>query len=78
MRVGIGILGGGTVGGTLARKLVEDTAVIAAKSGLVLVTGWAHEAAGLLMFVVSMGLLLAWRKLLRWVESSLRAPSPAS
>lgn len=34
MRVGIGILGGGTVGGTLARKLIEDTAVIAAKSGI--------------------------------------------
>lgn len=34
MRVGIGILGGGTVGGTLARKLIEDTSVIAAKSGI--------------------------------------------
>jgi len=34
MRVGIGILGGGTVGGTLARKLIADHAVIAAKSGV--------------------------------------------
>jgi hypothetical protein len=33
---------------------------------------------GLAMFVVSMGLLLAWRKLLRWLESSLRGPSPVS
>lgn len=34
MRVGVGILGGGTVGGTLARKLLEDHEVIAAKSGI--------------------------------------------
>ena len=34
MRVGIGILGGGTVGGTLARKLIQDQKVIAAKSGI--------------------------------------------
>ena len=34
MRVGIGILGGGTVGGTLARKLIEDQKIIAAKSGI--------------------------------------------
>jgi homoserine dehydrogenase len=34
MRVGIGILGGGNVGGTLARKLIEDQKVIAAKSGI--------------------------------------------
>ncbi len=34
MRVGIGILGGGTVGGTLARKLIHDQKVIAAKSGI--------------------------------------------
>lgn len=34
MRVGVGILGGGTVGGTLARKLIEDHKVIAAKSGI--------------------------------------------
>ena len=34
MRVGVGILGGGTVGGTLARKLIEDQRVIAAKSGI--------------------------------------------
>ena len=34
MRVGIGILGGGTVGGTLARKLIDDQQVIAAKSGI--------------------------------------------
>ncbi len=34
MRVGIGILGGGTVGGALARKLLEDREVIAAKSGI--------------------------------------------
>lgn len=57
---------------------VALTAVLAATAGVVLVSGWAHEAAGLLMFVVSMGLLLAWRRLLRWVESSLRASSPAS
>jgi len=57
---------------------VSLTAVAAATVGVVLVKGWAHEAAGLLMFVVSMGLLLSWRRLLRWVESSLRASSPAS
>jgi exosortase len=57
---------------------VALTAVLAAATGVVLVGGWAHEAAGLIMFLVSMGLLLGWRKLLRWVESSLRAPSPAS
>ena len=34
MRVGIGILGGGTVGGVLARKLLEDRAAIAAKAGI--------------------------------------------
>jgi homoserine dehydrogenase len=34
MRVGVGILGGGTVGGTLARKLLDDHEVIAAKSGI--------------------------------------------
>ena len=34
MRVGIGILGGGTVGGTLARKLIDDHKVISAKSGI--------------------------------------------
>ena len=34
MRVGIGIVGGGTVGGTLARKLIEDRDVIATKSGI--------------------------------------------
>ena len=34
MRVGIGILGGGTVGGTLARKLIDDHKVIASKSGI--------------------------------------------
>ena len=34
MPVGVGILGGGTVGGTLARKLIEDHAIIAAKSGI--------------------------------------------
>lgn len=34
MSVGIGILGGGTVGGTLARKLLEDRDVILAKSGI--------------------------------------------
>ncbi len=32
--VGVGILGGGTVGGALVRRLVEDSAVIFAKSGL--------------------------------------------
>src|SRR5665811_147435 len=34
MRVGVGILGGGTVGGTLARKLLADADVISAKSGI--------------------------------------------
>ncbi|HSJ27391.1 MAG TPA: homoserine dehydrogenase [Acidimicrobiia bacterium] len=34
MRVGIGILGGGTVGGTLARKLTRDHKAITAKSGI--------------------------------------------
>jgi len=32
--VGIGILGGGTVGGTLARKILDDSGAIAAKSGI--------------------------------------------
>lgn len=34
MRVGVGILGGGTVGGTLARKLLAERETIAAKSGV--------------------------------------------
>ncbi len=34
MRVGVGILGGGTVGGTLARKLLDDGAAIHAKAGV--------------------------------------------
>lgn len=34
MSIGVGILGGGTVGGTLARKLIEDREVIAGKSGI--------------------------------------------
>jgi len=34
MRVGIGILGGGTVGGALARKLLEDSKIITEKSGI--------------------------------------------
>lgn len=34
MRVGVGILGGGTVGGTLARKLLTERDIIAAKSGV--------------------------------------------
>jgi homoserine dehydrogenase len=34
MRVGIGILGGGVVGGSLARKLLADRQAIAAKTGL--------------------------------------------
>lgn len=34
MRVGVGILGGGTVGGTLARKLLGDADIISAKSGI--------------------------------------------
>ena len=34
--VGVGILGGGTVGGSLARRLIEESDVIAAKSGLAL------------------------------------------
>lgn len=37
MAIGVGIIGGGTVGGTLARKLIEDRQVIAAKSGVDLV-----------------------------------------
>lgn len=34
MSIGVGIIGGGTVGGTLARKLIEDRQVIASKSGV--------------------------------------------
>ena len=34
MRIGVGILGGGTVGGTLARKLLSERETIAAKSGV--------------------------------------------
>ncbi len=34
MRVGVGILGGGNVGGTLARRLVTEGHVISAKAGL--------------------------------------------
>lgn len=34
MRVGVGILGGGVVGGSLAKKLLSDRAIIAAKTGL--------------------------------------------
>lgn len=37
MRVGIGILGGGVVGGSLARRLLNDRAAIAEKTGLDLV-----------------------------------------
>jgi homoserine dehydrogenase len=36
MKVGIGILGGGTVGGTLVRRLVEQGEAIAAKAGFYL------------------------------------------
>lgn len=34
MRVGIGVLGGGVVGGSLAHKLLDDHDIIAAKTGL--------------------------------------------
>jgi homoserine dehydrogenase len=34
MRIGIGILGGGVVGGALARRLLDDRATIAEKTGL--------------------------------------------
>jgi homoserine dehydrogenase len=34
MRVGVGILGGGTVGGALAHRLVTESAAISAKAGL--------------------------------------------
>lgn len=34
MTIGVGILGGGTVGGRLAQKLLEDRATITAKTGL--------------------------------------------
>ena len=34
MAVGIGILGGGIVGGSLARRLLDDRAAILAKTGL--------------------------------------------
>lgn len=34
MRVGIGLLGGGVVGGSLARQLLDDVEVIRAKSGI--------------------------------------------
>lgn len=37
MEVGVGILGGGTVGGALAQRLLTDSAVIQAKTGLRLV-----------------------------------------
>jgi exosortase len=57
---------------------VSVTAILAAKAGIVLASGWAHELAGLLMFVLSMSLLLAWRSVLRWVESSWRARPPRS
>jgi exosortase len=56
---------------------VAATAVFAANGGVVLASGWAHELVGLLMFLVSMGLLLAWRSMLRWLES-WRASSPRS
>lgn len=57
---------------------VAATAILAATAGVVLVSGWAHEVTGLVMFAGSMAILLAWRKLLRWVESSRRVSSPAS
>jgi exosortase len=57
---------------------VAITAVVAAKVGLVLASGWAHELTGFLMFVVSMSLLLAWRSALRWMEGLRRAPAPPS
>ena len=53
------------------------TAVLAAKSGIVIISGWPHDLMGFLMFAVSLGILLAWRKALRWVESR-RLASPAS
>ncbi|MGQ0723394.1 MAG: exosortase/archaeosortase family protein [Candidatus Eiseniibacteriota bacterium] len=56
---------------------VAATAVFAANGGVVLASGWAHELVGLLMFLVSMGLLLAWRSMLRWMES-WRASPPRS
>lgn len=56
---------------------VSVTAVLAAKVDVVLVSGWAHELMGLVMFAASLGVLLAWRKALRWVESR-RPGRPAS
>jgi exosortase len=52
---------------------VAATAIFAAKGGVVLASGWAHELAGLVMFVLSMALLLVCRSLLQRVESSWRA-----
>jgi exosortase len=57
---------------------VAATAVFAANGGVVLASGWAHELVGLLMFLVSMALLLTWRSMLRWAESSWRASPPRS
>jgi exosortase len=57
---------------------VAATAVLAAKGVVVATSGWGHELTGLIMFLVSMGLLLGWRSVLQWAESSWRASSRRS
>lgn len=57
---------------------VALTAILAATVGVVLVSGWAHEATGLVMFAGSLAILLAWRRVLRWAESSRRDSPPVS
>lgn len=57
---------------------VAATAVVAAKGGLVVTSGWVHEMAGLVMFALSLALLLLWRFVLRWLESSWPGSRPAS
>jgi exosortase len=57
---------------------VAGTAVFAAHGAVVAGSGWAHELVGLAMFAVSAGLLLAWRSVLRWLESSWRGFAPRS
>jgi exosortase len=57
---------------------VALTAVLAARLGVVVASGWAHELTGLLMFAGSLALLLLWRSMLRWAESFWPASRPAS
>lgn len=57
---------------------VAGTAVLAAKGAVLAASGWIHELTGLVMFAVSLALLLLWRSLLRWLESSWPGSRPAS